>query len=282
MRAVGKFFDIFIIGLLLTVVALLNTASKYTSNKIYITKILEKNNVYENINDEIKKQAKDNLTNKFNNIPNLDIDELVEETITKDIVVDAVNNILDELYNNERIYLDINILTKGYLSNMNKYLDKNKIELPNEVKEEINNIISENSINDVNESRGDSRFIDIFKSIRSNIKNYRILCIIILVILLVLTVIVSREKLRGIYKPFLFSGILLLILTNLTKVLFTHINFTKEEQKLTDLVDSVKNSIFYHLNMYSIAFIVIAITVGIVDSIIKCIINKNKYVENNI
>ena len=278
MRRVIKFFDVVIIGLLLTVFALTSIISKFTLDKSYIQKTLNKSGAYKLINDEIKEQVKSSLLESNNKeIQKLNINELVDYVVTEDILESEMDYVLDELYNNGNLKINRKILYDGYVKNINKYIEENKIQLPDEIQKQLNNSIVDNSITDEDITPKNNQYLESFNNAKGMVKDLKLILTISIVSLLVLTVILSKEKLRGIYIPFIFSGILLIIINCALKIALNSLNLTLERARLTEVIDSVKKIFFTQMNLYCGIFLAI----GLVGVVAREIINiKKKFIDD--
>lgn len=280
MRRIGKFFNIVIIGLLLTILAIFNIVSKYTIDKDNIEKTLDKSGAYKVINDEIKGQVNSALLNsKYNEIKQLNISELVDYVVKEDIVRDEVDYILTELYDNGNLKINKKILVDGYTKNINNYIKEKNIKLPDSIKKELDSNIVNNSLTDEDITPKNNEYLKIFNNSKKQIKNLRLVLLISIIVLLVLTVIFSKEKLRGVYIPFIFSGMLLLIINCVARIFVNSLNLTLQKAKLTEVIDLIKKSIFGTMNWYCGIFLAI----GLIGIVAREIINiKNTYFANKI
>lgn len=280
MRKIIKFFDIILISLAIFVFCLSSIVSNYTLNKKYIQKVLRDNKVYSTINDEIKINAKTDLKVGLSNIPNLDVDDLVDKTITEDIIENEVDFILTELYTNNKMRVDLSILSKGYTENLNKYLDENKIDVPKEVREQINNIYNTNSLQVEDVDIFNDNYAKYYVKGKDIIKKVKLYSLCTIIGLVALTLLLAREKLRGLYIPSLLSaGMLYGGGITLKTVLDTQ-DIKIGDKKLDNIITSIKNGLFNTINKYAIALVIIAVMLIIVKIIFKII--KGKKSNDNV
>ena len=273
MRRIGKFFNIVIIGLLLTVLAIFNIVSKYTIDKDNIQRTLDKSGAYTVINDEIKKQVTSSLMgSKYKEIKQLNINEFVDYVIKEDVLKSEVDYVLTQLYDNGKLMINKKILYDGYVTNINNYIKEKNIKLPNDVRKELNNNVIDNSLTEEDITPKNNNYLQLFNDGKKIIQSTRTILIIIIVILLVLTVVLCKEKLRGVYIPFIFSGLLLLLINCGTRIAINSLNLTLQKAKLTQVLDIIKKSIFTTMNWYCGVFLAI----GLAGIVAREIINIKK------
>lgn len=278
MRRIGKFFNIVIIGLLLTVLAIFNIVSKYTIDKDNIQKTLDKSGAYTVINDEIKKQVTSSLMgSKYKEIKQLNINEFVDYVIKEDILKDEVDYVLTQLYDNGKLMINKKILYDGYVTNINNYIKEKNIKLPNDVRKELNNNVIDNSLTEEDITPKNNSYLRLFNEGKDLIKSTRLVLIAIISVLLILTVVLCKEKLRGVYIPFIFSGLLLLLINCGARIAINSLNLTLQKAKLTQVLDIIKKSIFTTMNWYCGVFLAI----GLAGIVAREIINiKKTYFSN--
>ena len=275
MRKVIKFFDIILISLAVFVFCLSNIVYNYTLNKKNIQKVLKDNKVYTTINDEIKNSVKTDLKVSISGVPNLDVNELVDYTIKEDIIEKEVDFILTELYTNNKMRIDLNILTNGYSENLNKYLEDKKIEVPKEVKDQINKIYESDSLQVQGVDVFNNNYAKYFVKGKKIVKQARLYSLCAFVGLIGLTLLLARKKLSGIYIPALLSAGMLYIGGFALETFLDTQDIKIGDKKLDNIITSIKDSLFNTINKYVIILVIIAV-LAVIASIIFKIIKGNK------
>lgn len=204
MRLAFKIIGVFFATIFLITCAVLNSIMPVVKDKEFIKEELKNSNFYGIANDEIKKQLKEKFS-KYNNYFN--VDDLVEYTIEDNIIEDEINKILDDFYNNENVVININGVIEKYRSSYSKYLEENNIELPEDVKQEMDKYFEdvpskELDIKDVNKTYKNHGF-KTFKTAMS-IATYVVVFLVLVIFLI--NVLWAKRKLNGIYLPLMISG----------------------------------------------------------------------------
>lgn len=205
MRLTFKIIGVFFATIFLITCAVLNSIMPVVKDKDFIKEELQKSNFYGIANDEIKKQLKEKFS-KYSNY--FDVDDLVEHTIEENVIEDEVNKILDDFYNNENVVINLNGIVEKYRAAYSKYLEENNIELPEDVKQEMDknfeDVPSEElDIEDVNKTYKNHGF-KTFKAAMS-IATYVVVFLVLVIFLI--NVLWAKRKLNGIYLPLMISGV---------------------------------------------------------------------------
>jgi hypothetical protein len=276
MRKVIKFFDIILISLAIFAFCVSNIVYNYTLNKNYIQKVLKDNKVYTTINDEIKTSVKTDLKVSISGIPNLDINELVDYTVKEDIIEKEVDFILTELYNNNKMRIDLSILTKGYSENLNKYIEEKKLDVPKEVKNEMNKVFESDSLQVQDVDVFNNNYAKYYVKGKTIIKQVKLYSLCALVGLVGLTLLLARKKASGIYIPALLSAGMLYAGGYALKTFLDTQDIKIGDKKLDNIVTSIKNGLFDTINKYAIVLVIIAVLAIIASIIWKLIRGKKK------
>ena len=279
MRKFIKFWDIIFISLAIFVFCIANIVYNYTLNKDYIMNVLRKNNVFVTINNEIKNTALTDLKVSISNVKELDINDLVDKTLTPDIIEKEVDFILSELYSTNKMRVDLSIISKGYTDNLNAYFDTNKIQLPKEVKEQINKIYNDDSLKVEDVNVFNDNYAKYYVKGKDIINKVRLYSFCTLLGLVALTLILAKEKIRGLYIPAIISAIMLYSGGVVLKTFVDSQNIAIGEKKLDNIITSIKNGLFDTINKYAIILAVIAVMLIIVKIIVK-IVKGKKNIQN--
>lgn len=275
MRIFFRFIEIFLVGILLTALALCISASDLVLNKKTVTKEINRSGLYDELNDKIKDQVINELEGKFDSHKELgvDLEELVDNTITVDVLNEETEFILEQIYeDSDKVVLDIDILIDGYSENLKVYLDKNNIDLPDDIDKQIEELKqnSETRIIDVTEyTESISPYFSKFKEISSKI----ILALSVLIVaLLIISVLISTEKLRVVYKPFAFAGILLLIARIVGAILLDSANAKFDNVRQENVYNAIRDTLFSNVVKFIIGYLIFAIVLMIV----RIVLSKKK------
>lgn len=275
MRIFFRFIEIFLVGILLTALALCISASDLVLNKKTVTKEINRSGLYDELNDKIKDQVINELEGKFDSHKELgvDLEELVDNTITVDVLNEETEFILEQIYeDSDKVVLDIDILIDGYSENLKVYLDKNNIDLPDDIDKQIEELkqSSETRIIDVTEyTESISPYFSKFKEISSKI----ILALSVLIVaLLIISVLISTEKLRVVYKPFAFAGILLLIARIVGAILLDSANAKFDNVRQENVYNAIRDTLFSNVVKFIIGYLIFAIVLMIV----RIVLSKKK------
>ena len=279
MRKVIKFIDIILIAIVLTIFTLCKIVSSFALSESNAKKVLKDNGIYTRLNNDIKDSIKRALKNSYRNIPTLDIDDLVEKTITEEVLEKEFDYTIKELYSSGKLYIDSNILSDGYSNNLNQYLAENNIDLPDNIREEINQLMTINSIGTTDVQYFNDNYSKYFILLKDTINKVETFSLVSFIILLVLTIVLSKEKIRGIYIPLILTGINVIVVSFVAKIFVYNQNIFPREQILLDIIDSIKKALFTQLNLVSTIFIVVGIVLMIIKIILRIKANKRLELE---
>lgn len=276
MRKVIKFFDIIFITLALIVFVLSTIVSNFTLNKDYIKKLLRENNIYSTINDEIKKSVKTDLKVSLSEVPNLNVEELVDRTITEDILEKELDYILTTLYSTNKMKVDLSILSKGYSENLDNYIKNNNIKVPEKIEAQIKNVMETNSLGEEDITFFNENYSRYFAKSKDIIKKVRMISLISLITLVGLTLLLAKQKIRGLYIPALLSSASIYEFGVLLKSFLDTQDIKIGDKKLEVIVTSVKESLFSSINNYVVTLLIIGVVLIIVKIIYKVIISLKR------
>lgn len=279
MRKVIKFIDIILIAIVLTIFTLCKIVSSFALSESNAKKVLKDNGIYTKLNNDIKDSIKRALKNSYRNIPTLDIDDLVEKTIAEEVLEKEFDYTIKELYSSGKLYIDSNILSDGYSNNLNQYLAENNIDLPDNIREEINQLMTINSIGTTDVQYFNDNYSKYFILLKDTINKVETFSLVSFIILLVLTIVLSKEKIRGIYIPLILTGINVIVVSFVAKIFVYNQNIFPREQILLDIIDSIKKALFTQLNLVSTIFIVVGIVLMIIKIILRIKANKRLELE---
>lgn len=284
MRKFFRFIAIVVIGISLTIFAFSKSVVDIVFDENTIKKEIEDAGIYEGLNNELKTSLKQELKEEIDEDPELKdkFDEMIESVFTEDVLKNEIDDILEQAYSNSTtVEFDANILIDGYTRNLENYLKENNLELPQEVKDEIEEWKKENSSEKTNIIENDEDMNDLY-----NIKelvNTAIKGILIgIIVFWVIAILLSKEKLKIIYKPLILSGtFLLLIRLGITSIV-NELAASAREEFITDVgdgmeyvgnfIDTMKNTVFANIDKFAIGFL--AIGIGIL--VVKIVMNKRK------
>ena len=278
MRKILRFFEMIIVGLLLTLFVITKLTSNIVLDKNTVKKQLEDAGIYEYMSKEIKKSIHNELDQVYNKYPeiNVDLDEIIDNTLSDDILKEETNFILDSIYDyDENIALEPKIIIDGYRTNLDKYLKENNIELPKEVNDNIDKMLSTTEIEkiDLSEYTGEFRsYVNDYKNIINMIHIAIYILLISALLIMGFSVIVSKEKLKVVYRPLILSGILLLIIRIFGDKAFSMLKLESNEKLFIDFVGSAKKILFTNINI----FIVLFLSIGIMLMVFRILFNKKK------
>ncbi len=266
MRKFLRFWEILIVGLLLTAFALLVSVTDLVLNEKTVKKILTESNIYSTVNEKLQKEIKDEVKDEFAKYPEVrdKMDDMIEHTITVDVLESETDDILKQLYSNSgTIELDAGVLIDRYTNNLKKYLSDNNIELPAEVDHAIEevkaeaaregkvDILKNDEDNEVKES------LQVFYKSKDMVILGRNILAAVIIGIVVFAVLVSTEKLKVIYKPLIFSGLLLMAMRLVLTRLLEEVKWNDiEGTEARDLVITIKNTVLYNLDTFVRVFLI--------------------------
>ena len=207
---------------------------------------------------------------------------MIESVFTEDVLKNEIDDILEQAYSNSTtVEFDANILIDGYTRNLENYLKENNIELPQEVKAEIEEWKKENSSEKTNIMEKDediNNLYDIKDLINTAIKGI----LIGIIVFWVIAILLSKEKLKIIYKPLILSGTFLLLIRVGITSFVNELATSAREEFITDVgegmeyvgnfIDTMKTTVFANIDKFAIGFL--AIGIGIL--VVKIVMNKRK------
>lgn len=284
MRKFFRFIAIVVIGISLTIFAFSKSVVDIVFDENTVKKEIEDAGIYEGLNNELKTSLKQELKEEIDEDPELKdkFDEMIEGVFTEDVLKNEIDDILEQAYSNSTtVEFDANILIDGYTRNLENYLKENNIELPQEVKDEIEEWKKENSSEKTNIIEKDediNNLYDIKDLVNTAIKGI----LIGIIVFWVISILLSKEKLKIIYKPLIFSGIFLLLIRIGITSFVNELAASAREEFITDVgdgveyvgnfIDTMKNTVFANIDKFAIGFL--AIGIGIL--VVKIVMNKRK------
>ncbi len=284
MRKFFRFIAIVVIGISLTIFAFSKSVVDIVFDENTVKKEIEDAGIYEGLNNELKTSLKQELKEEIDEDPELKdkFDEMIESVFTEDVLKNEIDDILEQAYSNSTtVEFDANILIDGYTRNLENYLKENNLELPQEVKDEIEEWKKENSSEKTNIIENDediNNLYDIKELVNTAIKGI----LIGIIVFWVIAILLSKEKLKIIYKPLILSGtFLLLIRLGITSIVNELADSAREEfitdvgdgmEYVGNFIDTMKNTVFANIDKFAIGFL--AIGIGIL--VVKIVMNKRK------
>lgn len=284
MRKFFRFIAIVVIGISLTIFAFSKSVVDIVFDENTVKKEIEEAGIYEGLNNELKTSLKQELKEEIDEDPELKdkFDEMIESVFTEDVLKNEIDDILEQAYSNSTtVEFDANILIDGYTRNLENYLKENNLELPQEVKYEIEEWKKENSSEKTNIIEKDediNNLYDIKDLVNTAIKGI----LIGIIVFWVISILLSKEKLKIIYKPLIFSGTFLLLIRVGITSFVNELAASAREEFITDVgdgveyvgnfIDTMKNTAFANIGKFAIGFL--AIGIGILA--VKIVMNKRK------
>lgn len=280
MRKVIGFFDVIIFGLALTILTFIIIMSNSIFSVKYLNKVIKDEEIYKTLNNKIKDNVRESIGNQFNGYPGVVINtnELIDAVLTEEALEKEFTYIVSNLYNTGKLVIDPGILTEGYKKNFNNYLTKKKINLPQNLQNEITELMVNSSgvkieVKEFNDNY--SKYIIKFKDYVTIIE---LISLSIVCILVIFTLIVAKEKIKLIYKPLILSSINLFIIGASTKLLENIMKNTSIPIELEKIVTSIKEHLFTQFIKFAIIYFVIAIILIVVRVVLK---RRKQNVNNN-
>ena len=141
--------------------------------------------------------------------------------------------------------------------------------MPEQLKNEITSSMVDNSQEKIEVKEFNDNFSDYFIKLRDYVSIIKIISLSIIAALLGLTLLVSKERIKLIYKPLILAAINLFGIGVLIKLLDKFISSNNLPSELFDIITSIKNHLFNEFIKYGIIFAVIAIILIIVRIVLK-------------
>ena len=280
MRKLVAFFDIIIFGLALTVFTFIMIMSNSILSSKYLNKVIKDEGIYKTINDNVKDNVKENIGSQLINYPGVTINtnDLIDSVLTEEVLEKEFKYVVDNLYSTGKLVVDPNILSEGYKKNFENYVASKKINMPEQLKNEITSSMVDNSQEKIEVKEFNDNFSDYFIELRDYVSIIKIISLSIIAALLGLTLVLSKEKIKLIYKPLILAAINLFGIGALTKLLDKFISSNNLPSELFTIITSIKNHLFNEFIKYGIIFVVIAIILIIVRTVLK---KKKQTVSDN-
>lgn len=261
MKMFGKIIGIFFISLLVFFYAIMASAFSIIKDGDYIKNELKENNIYKSVNDAIKDSVREKFDNFKDYVP--DVNELIDKTITQDIIETEINDMLDRFYDNQLVKIDFDELLKKYKASLEKYLEENNIEMTDEIKEDINKLMTEVSINNIENEELDENPAFRVYAFRGALDIDSVTILFIIMAIIVLEIILSKNKLNSVYISSFISGGLLLQ-TYVTGKICGRVDIDSKYTEIVAILEDVTNRFLSNVFIYSITLIIIgAVLLGI-------------------
>lgn len=280
MRKLVAFFDIIIFGLALTAFTFIMIISNSILSSKYLNKVIKEEGIYKIVNDSAKDSVRNSIGNQLNNYPgvSININELIDSVLTEEVLEKEFRYIVDNLYSTGKLVVDPSILSEGYKKNFEDYIASKKINLPEQLKNEITSSMVDNSQEKIEVKEFNDNFSGYVIKLNDYVSKIKIISFSIIVALLGLTLVLSKEKIKLIYKPLILGAINLFGIGASTKLLDTIMENTSIPNELEKIIISIKNHLFTEFIKYGIIFVVIAIILIIIRIVLK---KKKQYTNSN-
>lgn len=266
MKMFGKIIGIFFISLLVFLYVLMNSAFSIIKDGDYIKNELKENNIYKSVNDAIKDSVREKFDDFKDYVP--DVNELIDKTITQDIIETEINDMLDRFYDDKLVKIDFDELLKKYKTSLEKYLEENNIEMTDEIKEDINKLMTDVSINNIENEELDENPAFRVYAFRGALDIASVTMIFIVVVIIVLAITLSKNKLNSVYISSFISGGLLLQ-TYVTGKIWGGVDIDSKYTEIVVVLEDFVNKFLSNVFIYSIALIVIGVVLLGIDLFIR-------------
>lgn len=267
MKKVLRFFEMFLAGILLVCFVLMLSLSNLILKKDTLKKELDDFEVYAEVNKEIKNGVKEEFGKEFNNYPELrnKFNDMVNYVFNEETLRKITDNLLDQVFELKNIKdLDLQIIVKEYRSNIDNYLEKEKIKLPTSISNHIDDVFN---IEEIEKITDENFYIfPYIRDYRDIVKTLVYLPLIVAVIIMGLALIISKEKFKVIYKPLLFSGIILLILNLFSNFVLRYFDYNSASLRV--VIMTIRDKLFNTIDCFTIGFLIIGTGLVITETII--------------
>lgn len=258
----------FIFSCLLALLTILFISKNFIYNKNYIKNLLEKNNYYETVANEIEDSMKSYMISSGLQ------EEILTNIYTKDDVKKDINLFIDNTYKGEITKLNKDNIKNNLNKNIDDYLDKHNVKISDKklLKEFVDDMI--NIYKDEITLFGTANsVINIF----SRIGNYLNIFIIVSIAIILILIILSKIfKFQYIKSSFLASGIILLFIRF---VIYDKID-VKNILIITEYFSKVLNIVLEKIGslllIWGIIFIIFGLIVSIINSYSLNALEKKK------
>ena len=271
MKVFFKNLIILLVSIIAAGTIIIISCTSIVFNKEEVKNVVSKSGLYEKMNNDAKKIAIEALDESLNEVDssyniNIKAEDLLKDINITDIFELLTNQIVDIAYSEDEPKLVIDYLTNRYIEELDSYLKKNKIKLPDEVNKTIHESLSEEKLDKLVK---DTDVIETVKDIQEiHIKIEELANIVVLVLLIIvaiptlLIIILCKKKVKEMVK--------LLSLTSLILIGFEVFIRTASKNvtgELGELVVSLLNStiklLFDKIHMFLVVmFVLILILVA--------------------
>lgn len=245
-------------------------------DKNYILTILDNNNFYTTITNEIRTTVKKELRNN-NDMKMISylIDNMVDFAIQEEPIKKEINLVIDQLYNNEKIKISGEFFSEDYTKRIKEFLSDANINIPGTYLEKSLNVVFDKSIEKMDLEQYTDK-ISYYFNIINNYLNIGVLVSFLLsLIIIVLLISLSKKKKIVLVLLTMIYGLLLLITAITANIIIANIDLSQLGQ-FKGLVINVKDSIVTKLfSISSISIVISLILIAIRRS------KKDNKVKNN-
>lgn len=264
-KKIIDFLGLFLLTLLMIFIAFFFSASDILLNKNYTKSALNYLKLYEKENDKLKVRASELLYNNYGNslyLFNLDVDAIVNNVITQELLNEVFTDLIDKYYNNQELIINMSILQEGYAKNLENYLAINQIILPQHI---INGIIS--TIN--HSSTLDNIQIPIkyeISQVETIIFIIKTTSTIVFIIILLLSLLINSKKIIVLILPPIAASTIIMLVKNLLPFIISKLSFSQNE---LDAINYYKYILLQSLNNYCSVYFTIGIMLLVLLFFIK-------------
>lgn len=264
MRAFGKCITIFFITILLLSYTLINSTRKIVLDEKGVIKQIEDTGIYETINNELKNAVKESLKDY-----DINIDELVDNIIKENIIENFVNDIINKLYNEEKIVINIKETTLEYVNNLTTYLEENDIEISEDTKNEINDIIIQAFDENINVDDYVIEYESAFHIAKEAVRIVNNFILLIILIIVVLSMILCKKKFNGTYISLIITSVLLFMFTSFINFAVRFGNYSEDAKDFIPVIKSITRNFTSMINRHVLVYVILAIILIVVDILLK-------------
>ena len=233
-------------------------------DKNYILEILENNNFYTTITNEIKKTVKKELHNNNDiKVINHLIDNMVDFAIQEEPIKKEINLVLNQLYSNEKIKISGEFFSEDYTKKIKDFLQDVDVNISGSGIEKTLNIVFDKAINSMDFDKYTDKLSYYFGMI-NNYLNYSIMiCFVLSLLIFSFLIVLSKKKKIIFIVSTIVFGLLAVIVGLGINIIINTLDLSQLGQ-FKGLVINVKDSIankFYYIGVVSIIISLLLISV---------------------
>lgn len=265
----------FILMIILTSITILNIASKTILDKQYLLTKIEANDYYKKLDENIEDGFGEYIQQS-----GLD-EEVLENLYTEEDIKKDVEIIINNLYENTNDKIDTDKIKTKLKENINIFLKTTKLDAKqSEAINEFTNKIAEKYENEIIHTEYIKSASKLIVKINKHMDDFNKKLIIAVIVILIIIVLINVKKISSAFSSIFISVLSTGLLLMISEIFISSsIKINKLmiiDEAFSSLVKNIILDILENITKYGIIFIVLSTILILITNIVKCKNNDEK------